>query len=126
MSRPSKLTNEIIEAVSTSVLHGASFTDSVVAAGVKYDTANEWFTRGEREGKGLYFQFFQKITQSQATCAVNMVRVIQQAAAKGEYRAALEWLKRRRREDWGDAVDVTSGGEKIVISIKGFDDIPED
>jgi len=34
--------------------------------------------------------------------------------------------KRGKERGYGNSVDVTSGGEKIVITIKGFDDIPTD
>jgi len=61
---------------------------------------------------------------------VNMTRMIQQAAANRDWKAALEWLKRRRRADWGDNVDFTSGGEKVKAYVgwspDSWDSLPDD
>ncbi len=126
MARPTKLTAEIADQIADNVLHGGTLTDAAGCVGIKYDTFNEWMTRGEREQSGIYFQFFRKVRQSEAQCRLNMTRVIQSAAAKGDWKAAEAYLKRRDRANWGDNVDVTTGGEKIIITIKGIDDIPED
>lgn len=41
--------------------------------------------------------------------------------AKGDVDSAKWWLKTRRRTKFGDAVDVTSQGEKIVVTLKAND-----
>jgi hypothetical protein len=47
---------------------------------------------------------------------------IAKAAKDGDWRAALEYLKRRDRANWGDNVDVTSGNEKLTdIGLKLID-----
>jgi hypothetical protein len=126
MARPSKLTPESQASIVEDVLHGATFSDACRKAGVAYDTFNGWMNQGKEASSGRFFEFYHKVMEADAQCGINMVRVIQSAAAKGDWKAALEWLKRRRRAEWGDAVDVTSAGEKIIITVKGLDDITED
>ena len=55
--------------------------------------------------------------KAEAQCRLNMTRVIQSAAAKGDWKAAEAYLRRRDRVNWGDNVDVTSGGEAITLKI---------
>ena len=72
-----------------------------------------------RNGKAkTYVEFLEAVSKASAECAINFTRVIQTAAAKGDWKAAETWLKRRRREDWGDAVDVTSDGKPLNILIQ--------
>ena len=118
MARPSKLTPEVQEVIVDAILHGSTYKDAAESAGVQYNTFNEWMKKGEAAKTGQYREFNDSVSVANAECARNMVRVIQSAAAKGDWKAALEWLKRRRREDWGDGLDLTSLGEKIT---KGTD-----
>ncbi len=121
MARPSKITPEIIELVSNAVLHGASYQSAARSGGIHYDTFNEWMKKGREAKSGIYREFSEALETANAQCEVNMVRVIQSAAAKGDWKAALEWLKRRRRNEWGDNVDVTSGGKTLEIGINPVD-----
>jgi len=126
MARPSKLTPEAQAAIVDAVLHGCTYKDAAEAAGVDYNTFNEWMKKGAEGKSGTYREFNEAVSKANAECAVNFTRVIQTAAAKGDAKYALEWLKRRRRSEWGDNVDFTSDGKAIQIGIKGFDDIPDD
>jgi len=102
--------------------------DAAEAAGVHYDTFNEWMKAGKEATRGRLFEFSEAVQAANAQCAVNFTRVIQTAAAKGDAKYALEWLKRRRRAEWGDNVDVTTGNEKItaIRIIKASDDHSND
>lgn len=114
MARPSKLTPESQASIAEDILHGATFSDACRKAGIAYDTFNGWMNQGKEASSGKFFEFYHKVMEADAQCGINMVRVIQSAAAKGDWKAALEWLKRRRRSEWGDNVDVTSGGQSIT------------
>lgn len=129
MGRPSKLTPEAQAAIVDAVLHGCTYSDAAEAAGVDYQTFNNWMLTGKDKKSGKYFEFFEAVNKANAECAKNFTRVIQSAAAKGDWKAALEWLKRRRRPEWGDNVDVTSGNERIEFVIKPAsvpDSVPPD
>lgn len=114
MARPTKFTPEIRETILKALGMGATYKDASEAAGVDYDTFNEWMKRG-MEGRGREFsEFFGAVRKTEAQARLNYLSTIAQAAAKGDWKAAEAYLKRRDRANWGDAVDVTSGGEKIT------------
>ena len=117
MARPSKLTPETHAAIVDAILHGATYKDAAEAAGVWYTTFNEWMQRGEAAKVGQYYEFNHAVRKAEAQCRLNMTRVIQSAAAKGDWKAAEAYLRRRDRANWGDNVDVTSGGEAITLKI---------
>ena len=113
MARPSKLTPETHAVIVDAILHGATYKDASEAAGIEYNTFNEWMKKGADAKSGAYREFNEAVGIANAQCAVNFSRVIQSAAAKGDAKYALEWLKRRRRAEWGDSVDVTSDGKAL-------------
>ena len=113
MARPSKLTPETHTVIVDAILHGATYKDASEAAGIEYNTFNEWMKKGADAKSGAYREFNEAVGIANAQCAVNFSRVIQSAAAKGDAKYALEWLKRRRRAEWGDNVDVTSDGKAL-------------
>jgi hypothetical protein len=114
MARPSKLTPAVQETIVKAIGLGASYVDAAHAAGVSYDIFNEWMKAGAAAHSGKFFQFFEAIRKEEADAALRHLAVLNNAAAKGEWKASLEWLKRRRRAEWGDSVDFTSGNERIV------------
>ena len=113
MARPSKLTPETHAVIVDAILHGATYKDASEAAGIEYNTFNEWMKKGADAKSGAYREFNEAVGIANAQCAVNFTRIIQSAAAKGDAKYALEWLKRRRRAEWGDNVDVTSDGKAL-------------
>ena len=125
MARPTKFVPEITDTILQAVKIGATYKDAAEAAGVAFNTFNEWIKRGE-EGHKPFNAFYESVRKAEAQARLNYLTTIAQAAAKGDWKAAEAYLKRRDRANWGDAVDVTSGNAPIVITIKGFDDIPED
>lgn len=117
MARPSKLTPEAKASIVEAILHGCTYKDAAESAGVEYNTFNEWMKKGADAKSGAYREFNEAVGVANAQCAVNFTRIIQTAAAKGDAKYALEWLKRRRRSEWGDNVDVTSAGDKLQTPV---------
>ena len=113
MARPTKFTPEVTSAILTALGIGATLKDASEAAGVDYNTFNEWMKRGAKEQSGKFREFYDASRRVEAEATMKYLSVIAEAAKKGDWKAALEWLKRRRRSEWGDAVDVTSAGEKL-------------
>lgn len=116
MARPSKLNPETADKIIDAILHGCTYKDACEAAGIWFTTFNDWMKQGEEATSGKYYEFNHRVQAANAQCAVNFTRVIQSAAAKGDAKYALEWMKRRRRAEWGDNVDVTSEGK----TLKGY------
>ena len=119
MARPSKLTPETIKTLTDAIGLGASYVDACGAAGISYGTFALWMQKGQEQKKGEYFDFFEAIRAEEAAATLRHLAVINNAAAKGEWKASLEWLKRRRRTEWGDSVSLTDpDGKKFELIVK--------
>ena len=122
MARPSKFTSEVTETIIKALQIGATYKDAAEAAGVDYDTYNEWIKAGKAAKSGRFYEFSEAVRKSEAQARLNYLSTIAQAAAKGDWKAAEAFLKRRDRANWGDVVDVTSGGQAITLVVKYADD----
>ena len=113
--RPTKLTPETHEAIVRDIGNGVTFVDAAGAAGVDRLTLNAWMKRGAAEGKGIYYNFYNACEAAKAAARKKFTLVISKAASEGDWRAALEYLKRHDPENWGDKSqsDITSGGMPI-------------
>jgi len=104
--RPSKLTPETVKTLTDAIGLGASYVDACGAAGIDYSTFAMWMQKGRDAKRGEYVDFLEAIRAEEAAATLRHLAVINNAAAKGDWKASLEWLKRRRRDDWGDASKV--------------------
>jgi hypothetical protein len=115
MARPTKLTDETAKAIIEALQIGATYADAAGAAGIEYRTFRNWMQRGETVGRGKFFQFFHAVERAGAVARVAFTRVIYTSAvSEKDWRAAMEYLKRRDRETWGDSVDVTTKGAALT------------
>jgi len=105
--RPTKFTPETQDAIIKALIIGATYKDAAEAAGVDYDTFNNWMKQGAASKRGVFFEFFGLVRRTEAQARNHYLAVIAKAAHDGDWRAALEYLKRRDRATWGDNVQVT-------------------
>lgn len=103
--RPSKFNSERGEAICSALQEGATRKSAAEAAGVTYRCFLQWLQAGEEEGDdGEFFQFFHAVARAEAeaenACASRLL--LETRSAQGDWRAASEWLKRRRRDDWAE------------------------
>ena len=116
MARPSKFTPEVTETIIKALQIGATYKDAAEAAGVDYMTFRTWIERGQA-GKKPFNEFSEAVRKAEAQARLNYLTTIAQAASKGDWKAAEAYLKRRDRANWGDNVDVTSGGNALTVQI---------
>lgn len=84
------------------IRNGADRKSASEYAGVPYGTFRSWLSRG-RSGLEPFATFAEQFDAAEAEAAVRMAKVVFDAAHIGsDYRAALEWLKRRRPDQWAD------------------------
>lgn len=109
MGRPTKLTPERAEAILKAIRLGASKEAAAQAAGIAYDTLNNWRLRGEAGGSGAakYVQFFEALEVAQAKANVRAAKALFRAGGE-DWRAALAFLERRERGIWGDGKDAAN------------------
>lgn len=103
MARPTKFTPERAEQIVSAIRAGASKLSAAQAAGVAYDTVNEWRKRGEAGGRGSapFAKFSEALAQAEAEANVTAAKALFSAAGK-DWRAALAFLERRERDTWGE------------------------
>ena len=94
--------------VCQSLQGGCTRKASHQSAGISHETFLEWLRR--------YPEFLEVVTRAEADAENLMVAAVHKAATDGDWRAAESWLKRRRRDDWGDNERVTHGGSLEFIA----------
>ena len=122
--RPSKLTQETIQTLTSAIGLGASYVDACDAARIDYSTFAMWMQKGREGKRGEYVDFLEAIRAEEAAATLRHLAVINNAAAKGDWKASLEWLKRRRRGDWGDNGEVNGTGKYELIVKYATDNKP--
>lgn len=122
MSRPTKLTQEVQQSVVQYAAAGATRRDTALLSGISVQALYKWLDLGRTDRdagrRSRYVEFLEAVERAEAEARQRMTVVIQRAAVDGDWRAALEYLKRRDREHWGDSVDVSSGGQPVQFVVK--------
>jgi len=132
MARPTKLTPEVHKEIVNAISIGATYKNAVGAAGISYVTFLTWLEIGKKTQEGelkktktnkKYLEFFKSVEKAKHTAFLRYTKTIAKAANSGNWRAAESFLKRRDPENWGDKskTDITSGGEKIIVTINSDD-----
>lgn len=122
MARPTKLNKETHDAIVNALKIGATRKDAAGAAGVNYVTFLDWLEKGDKAKKGSALsEFSYSVKQAEHHARLVYTQVIAKAASAGDWRAAMEYLKRRDPEHWSDNTQVAGGDNKIEIVVKYAD-----
>lgn len=130
MGRPSKCTPERCGAILQALRNGCTRTAAASVGGVDLESLRRWMARSaefraevthaEAEAERVFTEAMRKAAvphtitvRTTTTNADGSVKVVEEQRAEFDWRAAEAWLKRRRRAEWGDNQDVTSGGQPI-------------
>jgi hypothetical protein len=105
MARPTKLTSEIQQKIGDGVSLGLTYALAAEAAGITYQTFNQWMQRGKNSTSGEYFNFYQHVTKQNADAAKELLERLNLAAKAGDTRICLWILERRFSADFGRRVD---------------------
>jgi hypothetical protein len=104
MARPTKLTPEIQQKIGDGISRGLTYALAASAAGITYQTYNEWMKKGQTEKTGKYFLFAQYIQKCNAEGARKLLERLNEAAKAGDTRICMFILERRFSEDFGRRV----------------------
>lgn len=113
MARPTKYSPERSAAIIRDIRSGCSFRVASLTNGIDQVTFERWRKR--------YADFDECVRKAEADAEALMTKVIVKAAAGGEWKAAVEYLKRRRNVDWGDKVthDVDDEIARLLAQLAG-------
>ena len=104
MARPTKLTPEIQKKIGDGVSLGLTYALAASAAGITYQSLNQWMQRGKNSTSGKYFEFTQHIQKCNVDAAKNCLERLNAAAKAGDTRICMFILERRFPEEFGRRV----------------------
>lgn len=101
------------QAIIKALLVGNTRKAAAEFAGVHRDTLYEWIKTSPT--------FSDMVTRAEASAEVGHVACLAKAAQAGDWRASIEFLKRRRRDDWGDHVNFDLDNEisRLLAQVAG-------
>ena len=121
MSRPTKLTNEVKQKIGDGVSLGLTYALAASAAGVTYQTFNQWMKLGRDSTSGKYFEFYKHIEQRNAEGALKILQKLNDAAKAGNCQVCMFILERRFPEDFGRRIyrktNIVSENQNVNVDI---------
>ena len=107
------MTPEVQETICKAIRIGATYQAAAEAAGVSYETFNEW-----RKCKTTKFlRFSEAIDRANADAQLELLQKIQNFTDK-DWRAGTWILEHRFKQDYGNSVDVTTEGKAITFVVE--------
>jgi hypothetical protein len=104
MARPTKLSPDITKRIGENIALGLPYSLTAEAAGITYQTFNEWHQKGKNSKSGEYFDFYKFIQKCNADAAKNCLEKLNEAAKAGNCTVSMWILSRRFHEDFGRRV----------------------
>ncbi len=104
MARPTKLTPEIQTLIGENIALGLTYGLAANAAGITYETLNQWLKRGQTDKSGKYYRFYKHIKKCSADAAKALLERINEAAKAGNTQMCSWILERRFSEYFGRRV----------------------
>jgi hypothetical protein len=101
VARPSKLSPDITKRIGENIALGLTYSLAAEAAGITYQTFNEWHKKGKNSKSGEYFEFYQFIQKCNADAAKQCLEKLNKAAKAGNCQVCMWILERRFSEDFG-------------------------
>jgi hypothetical protein len=101
MARPSKLSPDITRQIGENIALGLTYSLAAEAAGITYQTFNEWHKKGKNSKSGEYFEFFKFIQKCNADAAKLCLERLNESAKAGNCTVCMWILERRFSEDFG-------------------------
>lgn len=105
--RESKLTPDRQERICDALRKGYPRRLAAIFGGISEQTFYTWLDRGKPESDGFedkYLEFSESVAHAEAEYEAKMIDVITRDAESHPrnegYKAAIEWLQRRRPNDW--------------------------
>ena len=114
MARPSKYNEGLAKAITDALKAGSTRMAAAEYVGVNYETFRRWMNDN--------IDFYALVTRAESEAEVMFTSTLAKAArgtstVPGDWRAAESWLKRRRRGEWGDSIDIRKLDDETIIRL---------
>ena len=129
MARPTKLTPDRTKRIGYNIALGLSYSLAAEAAGITYQTLNEWLKKGRNSTFGEYFKFLQHIQKCNVDAAKALLERLNDATKAGNCQVCMWIFDRGFPDDFGRRVyrktNVVSENQNatVEISVKDADKI---
>jgi len=101
--RPSSFNEETIDRVLEGIRQGLSYAQAAAYAGISYSTLNRWRIIGQQEDAEPEFRkFWKAFQQANGEASFRLLGNINDAANRGDWKAAGWILERRFPEQWSN------------------------
>jgi hypothetical protein len=117
------LTEEVMNGIVLAVRAGVPMKVAAASQGITETTLYDWMAAGEGrpakvQGSPLHSEFSEKVRKARAEAHVVAVGTIRTAIVRGNWQAALAWIKMRYPEHYAERMEVSGpGGSPIAIEI---------
>jgi hypothetical protein len=121
MSRPTKLTPEVEERITTAIRAGNYQETAALYAGISETTFYRWMESGlsDEPENQQYRQFREAVEKAKAAAEIRDVVLIDKAAQDGSWQAAAWKLERKFPQKWGRVTRTEiTGAEGKPISVE--------
>lgn len=125
--RPTKLNDAVQKLIVDAIRNGNYVEVAVRAAGIDPTTYYRWMETGEADNEAdkdtPHRAFREAVLHASAAAEADVVQILRDAMPE-DWRAAVEWLKRRHRDRWRDSrglevdANVTAKAELEVVHNK--------
>ena len=132
--RKTKLNPDVQKRICDALQKGNTRRVACLVGGVDESTFYNWINRGQepqvkKDGEPYaselpFVEFFKAVTRAEAECESFHVENLLNHA-KDDWRASIEWLKRRKKEDWSDKQNIDLNAN-VKTEVKGLDFTPFD
>ncbi len=95
LGRPTKFTEETRKKVLWALRLGTYRKAAAQFGGIAERTLGDWLYKGSEEKSGEYADFHQEVIEAEQAAEVRALGVIQQAAQRGDWKAAAWFLERK-------------------------------
>lgn len=103
--RRAKLTPDRHTKIVQSIKVHAFHSHAAQYAGISPKTLQRWLERGAKESKGAYRELYDAVVEAEGVAAVASLGRINEAAARGDWKAAAWLLQHRFRAQYGNDPD---------------------
>ena len=122
MARPSKLSPDITKRIGEKIALGLPYSLAAEAAGITYQTFNEWHKKGKNSKSGEYFEFYKFIQKCNADAAKSFLERLNEAAVSGNCQICMWILSRRFPDEFGrrtyKKINLVSDNKNENVEIK--------
>jgi transposase len=114
--RKSKLTEELTEVFCENIELGLSYNLSCQAAGISFQSFNDWMKAGAAGKDKKFCDFYDKVRASESICAKNCLQRIRDSAERGNTNNDMWLLERRYPADYGRKENISMKSQTEALN----------